>query len=265
MKKILYVLLIAMMIFALVACGFEGVPPADSQQVQSWQDAAQQEQAEQPTTPEIEPAATDDIQYEFTNIQEQLYQSMFGDIRFQTLIQITNMGNVPIYMGSVYYDLLDEDGRILRANNTLSSYPNILHPGESGYFYDSVSVPEATLDTVTTIAPRWNLRRARANRINFDISDVEIREGTWGGITVLGRITNNTGEEQSWAIISAILYTEDGTSIGVWMTNVMETMPDGTSFGFEVSGIMDMTLFDNVTPDMVYRYVVFAYPPQWQF
>jgi len=214
---------------------------------------------------EQQPEQQNVIQYEITGVQERLYQPVFGDIRFQTLIQITNTGTLPIYFATSRFDVLDNESRILRANNSFSSFPNIIHPGEQGYLYDSVSIPDATLDTLVTIEPRFDFRRAREDRINFDISDVEIRDGTWGDVTVFGRITNNTGEEQTWAIISVVLYAEDGTTIGVWMTNVMETMPKGASFGFEVSGIMQRTLFDNVTLGMVYRYVVFAYPPQWQF
>ena len=42
------------------------------------------------------------------------------------------------------------------------------------------------------------------------------------------------------------------------MTNVMEDIPDGTSLGFEVSNIMNRTLLDNLTLDMIGSYIVYA-------
>jgi len=210
------------------------------------------------------PPAQGNIQYEITNVQERTYITSRGVVRYETLVQFTNTGTMPIYLGMSRFDLVDTNGRILSAGNSFSSFPNIIHPGERGYFYGNVDVPEATPETDISMVPRWDLRRSRENRINFDLSDIEIRDGTFG-TTVFGRITNNTGEEQTWAIISVVLYAQDGTPIGVWMTNAMETMQVGSSFGFEISNILQRTLFDNVTPDMVYSFVAFAYPPQWQF
>jgi len=55
-----------------------------------------------------------------------------------------------------------------------------------------------------------------------------------------------------------LLYDKNGTPIGVLMTNVMEDIPDGTSLGFEVSNIMNRTLLDNLTLDMIGSYIVYA-------
>jgi len=83
------------------------------------------------------------LHYEITDTQEQLYESL-GDVRYETLIEIINTGSVPIYLGSPKYDLTDEAGKIIRAGNDYSTYPNILHPGEKGYLYDSIEASGAT-------------------------------------------------------------------------------------------------------------------------
>ncbi len=203
------------------------------------------------------------LHYQFTNTQAQTYES-YGDVYWETLIEVTNTGTDAMYLGSTKFDLTDETGKILRAGETLSSFPDILHSGEKGYFYADVEVPDATLTTQIKMVPRWDIKTSKEPRTNFDLSEIDIRDGQFG-TTVYGKIANNTGEEQNWAIISVVFYSEDDTPLGVWMTNVMEDMPVGSKIGFEVSGIGGQRSLKDVTPGMIDHYTAYAYPPQWQF
>ena len=203
------------------------------------------------------------LHYTFTNTQERIYES-YGQVRYKTLIEITNTGSVVIYLDISRYDLIDNSGRILRAGNVFSTFPDILHPGEKGYFYDNVEVMDVSVNTEIILVPRWDIRQSREERTNLNLSEVEIRN-VRNGTAVFGRITNNTGKAQTWVIITVVLYAFDGSPIGVWMTNVMETIPNETTIGFEISRASNYTLYETVTPDMVGSFVAYAYPLQWQF
>jgi len=213
-------------------------------------------------SPPKENNPSNEVKYEITNQQERIYES-FREPRYETLIEIENTGTAPIYFGTQKYDLEDKAGNIIKTGS-LSSYPDILNPGEKGYFYDSAELTGASLDIEVVFKPRWNIKMAKEDRINFDLSNIDIREGQFG-TTVYGKISNNTGKKQTWAIISVFLYAKDGSPIGVWRTNVMEDMPEGASFGFEISGILNRTLYENVTAEMIGSYIAYAYPPQYQF
>ena len=202
------------------------------------------------------------LHYTITNTQERIYES-FNRVYWETLIEVTNTGTESIYFGLSNYDITDMNGKILKTG-TLSSYPKIIYPGEKACCYDSVELAGATLDTRVNFMPRWDIKKAKENRINFTLSEIEIRDGRFGA-TIFGKIKNDTGKEQSWAIVSIILYSNDGTPIGVCMTNIFETMPIGTEFGFEISGVSSRALYDNISPDMVGYFIAYAYPPQYQF
>ena len=203
------------------------------------------------------------IDYKITDTQDRVYVSSFGKTMWETLIEIENTGNVPLYLGTTKYDLEDKDGKLLKTGS-LSSFPSIINPGEKAYFYGNDELTNASGDISVIFLPRWDIKKSKEERINFDITDIEIKEGQFG-TTVFGRISNNTGKKQTWAIISVILYKEDGSPIGVWMINIMEDMENGAKLGFEIPNIMTRTIYDNVSSDMVDHYKAYAYPPQMQF
>ena len=147
----------------------------------------------------------------------------------------------------------------------ISDFPSILHPGEKGYFYGSERIADGTLDMAVAFKPRWDIKQSKEDRINFEVSDIELRPGTFGSTSIFGKLKNTTGESQSWAIISVVLYAKDGSLIGVFMTNVMEDMANGASVGFSIMTIGQRTLIDEIKPDMLGSYKVYAYPTQWQF
>jgi hypothetical protein len=205
---------------------------------------------------------SDIIDYTIISSEARVINNALRRTVWETLIEIKNTGDVPIYLGLTKFDLTDNEGNIVKTGS-LSSFPDIIYPGESAAFYGNEELTDADTSIEVQFNPRWNITKSRYERVNFDISDVDIREGQFG-TTVYGRITNNTGQEQSWAVISALLYDENDTLIGAWMTNVMETMPEGMSLGFEISNVMQRTLKDDVIASNVSRYVVYANTVRYQ-
>ena len=211
------------------------------------------------------PQIQEDVGWKIISTQERLHIDWFGDTRWQSLIEIKNTGNVPLHLGTFFdnrYDLEDENGMIL-ATGSFRNIPMILHPGEVAVMFGVETLTDVSVDDTVTFIPHWSISESRHDRINFDISDVSIRNAQGGGINVTGRITNNTGSNQLEANVYAILYTEDGTLIGAWRTTV-RNLDDGASMGFELGQGADVirTLIDNPTPDMVASYVIYAYPTQ---
>ena len=201
------------------------------------------------------------MEYKIISTQEHVQSTSLDDLRWEGLYEIQNTGNVSIHFGLTRFDLTDTNGRILKTG-TLFSFPDILKPGEKGCFWGSEYLDKAFADTKVVFKPRWNISISKYNRVDFDLSDIEIRSGTFG-TTVFGKIANNTGEKQTWAEISVLLYSKNNELIGVWMTNIFEDMENGVEFGFEISSIGNRTLYDKVTPDMVGRLIAYANTVQY--
>ena len=207
-----------------------------------------------------QPAATQagEISFEITNTQEHFFEHRANEFTYQSLIQITNTGEIPIYFGTSRFDLTDENDRILSANNTFSARPTILHPGERGYLWANERITGATASTEVTLVPRFDMSRSIHYRPDFELTDIEIRDNPnrfIDNLIVVGRITNNTDSEISRADITVVLYAHDGTPIGVWTTTARD-LPAGASFGFEATS--SNTIFENLTSAMVGEFTAFA-------
>ena len=212
-----------------------------------------------PSTAQLVPTPQEgSISYEITNIQERFFENRLGDFRYEALIQVTNTGTIPMFFGTSRFDLIDENDRVLTANNTFTARPRVLHPGERGYLWASERVTGATFLTEAALVPRWDIDRSIHYRANLEISDVEVREHPnrfIDSLIVLGMVTNNTDAEIGRADIVVALYTHDGIPIGVWHTSVRD-LPAGESFGFETSSAN--TTFTDLTADIVGDFTTFA-------
>lgn len=198
------------------------------------------------------------IEYELTHQQEIFFEHRAEEFTYRGLFQFTNTGSIPIYFGRSRFDLIDENNRILSANNTFNSSPQILHPGERGYLWASERIVGASADTEVTIVPRWDFSRSLNDRPNLELTDIEVRDNPnrfIDDLMVFGRITNNTNSEVERADITVILYTYDGTPLGVWDT-VVRNLPAGGSFGFETS--WGNSIMEDLTAEMVVELTAFA-------
>jgi len=200
------------------------------------------------------------LHYEFIYSKEQL-REVGNRIYWSTLIEIENTGTEPLEIRMSGYDLTDESGKLLAIGSLsmVSHFPSILYPGEKGIFVDSTEIVGINIKTKVNFKPRWDMKTPKAERINLNVSDIDIREGKFG-TSILGRITNNTGKEQTIGRIEVLLYADDGTPIGVAFDRIMENMPNGSSFGFDITIRSErLTLYENITPDMIASYIVYAY------
>lgn len=177
---------------------------------------------------------------------------------WNALITVINDGNVPIYFGTTNFDLHTSDGKVI-TTGSLEIYPDILNPGEEGVFYGYVSLDSFNEEDGIVFTPRWSIEQSNNQRVDLSFSDIEVRDTDYG-VTVVGNITNDSGKDQDWIIIQAILYDKDGNALGVWMINDMEAFKSGDSRAFVIDGTYDRTL-GGVTIDQVASYTLFINPP----
>ncbi len=263
MKKAILIILALVLLVSFAACGKKPAAPVDDAPVPSdstpapTSASAPEPTAEPEPEPSSEPAPepAKETDYEITYMHNQMWVNSIGTTWTQTIIEITNTGSVPLYLGNVSYDLEDESGSLLATQSLVSVYPTVLDVGEKGYMYDETTFDGAPVDNVT-ILPHIKAEKAKIDNVRYPVSDVKITDGTFG-LKVIGRIENNTAEDASMPEVAVVLFNADGEPIGLVFTYVMDGVPAGDKAGFEASGL---TLPDSVTADAVADYVVFAYP-----
>lgn len=258
-KNIAMLVLIALMV-SLTACGGSG-SAADSTATSTAASATASAASVPEEAPESEPAAAAEA-YEITYSSARAYTNSIGTPYAQVIVEIENTGTADLYLSSGSYDLEDADGALVTSSTLVSTFPEVIAPGEKAYMYEE-TILDAAVESELTVLPRLDAAAAKVENIRYATSDVELITDQYGFLKVKGRV-ENTSEEASdgMVYVVAILKNAEGQPIGQMFTILTDEIPAGEKIGFEASAL---SLPDDVTADSVADFEVFAYPMQMQF
>lgn len=219
------------------------------------------------TTPEPEPAPEPEppkTDYEITNAQFRYWANSIGSVNYFAFAEVTNTGTSNLYMKSCAFAFEDNDGHLLKSENFISSCPDIIAPGEKGYFYNSIgslSFDDVSFDNGVKFAPEVSVVKATGTPVDYEVSDVSLKAGTLGTPAIAGRVKNNSGKDDSLLYIQAIYYNANKEVIAITGTNITD-FSAGKTASFEISGV---ALPDGVTMDAIDSYRVIARANYFQF
>ena len=190
----------------------------------------------------------------------------YDDKLYYRFIQpITNTGNVPLYLKKCTLDIEDENGHLLLTESFISNCPDVISPGETGYFYNglgSLSTNDAVKNADSIVAiPKLEIVESDEEPIAYRISDTSLTQGNFSP-SVVGRITNNTKEDDSLVYVQAIFYGKNGNVIHITGTNIMNLLA-GQTQSFEISILS--TSDENVSYENIANYEVIARKAHYQF
>lgn len=210
---------------------------------------------------EPEPAETEakTVQYEITYNNIKIWQTSYG-VLYQGIVEITNTGNTTLYLGSGKFDIETEDGTLIASNSSIDAYPQIIHPGEKAYYYNTRSIDKLDPSLTYRIVPRVVAEEATREQIYLATSDFRIEANEYGRLNAIGRIENTTGKEQSNLMIAVICFDSNGHPI-LLLNTLPDQMQPGEKFGQECSTTYQPT---DITIDDVANFVVYVYPRQYQ-
>ena len=203
----------------------------------------------------------DELTYEITYQNAETWVNSIGTVWVQVIVEVTNTGSVPLYLSSGAFDLEDQSGSLVKSVSMVSSYPDIIEPGEKGYYYE-----ETTLDVdepiELVVLPRPDIRRARIENIRYAVTDLTLSETTFNDIKMMGRVENTHDEEQEMVYVVAILFDSNGVPIGRILEIIMEHFQPGDKIGFEASSF---SMPNRIKLGDIASHEVYAYPMQYQF
>jgi len=241
--------IVIVILIAIVAGGGEGETPTSAE-------TAQTEQTVSVATEQKSAAA-----YEITDARAKTWVNSIGTTWVQTIVEITNTGEKNLFLSSGAYDLENADGSLAASQTMVSAYPEVLAPGEKGYMYEETTL-DASVSGELTVLPREDVDEARVEMIRLPVTETELKDGQYMGLTMLGRVENNTAEDQEFVYIVAFLYDAEEKCIGQMFTILTDTLKAGSKIGFEMSSL---SLPDDIAASDVASYVTYAYPTQFQF
>ena len=200
--------------------------------------------------------------HEITYQNVRVWTNNIGTTWIQAIVEVTNTGNENLYLGPGSYDLEDADGRLVKSQGQVSTYPSVLAPGEKGYMYNEITLDDYSGDGNLSILPRPDIKTAKVDLVRYGISDLNVSDTAYGGINVLGRIENTTDKAENGTIyIVAFFYDAAGTPIGSAFTILTETVDVGAKIGFEFSSF---SMPNDITSEDIADTIIYAYPYQLQ-
>lgn len=199
--------------------------------------------------------------YEITDIGFKHWTSRFSGEWYRAYVEITNTGTQNIYMKDCVFDFEDNNGHLLKSDNFISNCPDIIAPGEKGYFYQRTSSFKGVpLENGVRLMPTVTVIPTRDEPLDYEVSDVSLREGTFGP-TVTGRVKNTSDKDDNLFYIEVIYYDSDGKVLDITGTTLLN-FTAGSTMSFEISGMM---LGEDVTMEAIADYRVMSRASYYQY
>lgn len=185
--------------------------------------------------------------------------------RYCFIQPITNTGNVPLYLKSCSLDFEDKDGKLLDIEQFVSNCPDVINPGETGYFYNSIgslmlNESVKNFDSIKAV-PHIDVIESDENPVEYEVSDTSLTKNIIGLPSVLGRVTNRTDEDDPLLYLNVIFYDKNGEVIFISGVNVLDLYA-GTTKSFECSTI---GMPSNIAYGDIANYKVIARKSHYQF
>lgn len=206
----------------------------------------------------------EDPSYEITNIINRITDSPYSESgkKFNVIIEVKNTGNVPIYLKNCVLDYEDNDGHLLQTYDFLSNVPDIVQPGEKGYFYTNGSSgfdKGISFDNGCNLVPSITVLKATGELKRHEVSDTSLFE-SYGSAGCKGRITNETNEEISNIYARVVYYDVNGNVLGISGTNVSNIKANQKT-SFSIAGLF----LEGFSVDDVASYKTYADESYYQF
>ena len=189
------------------------------------------------------------------------YTDSINSTWVQIMVPVTNTGDRNLYMGSGTMDLEDESGHLVDSESLVSFYPEVLAPGETGWYYEETTLDSAPASELSVV-PHVDIKEAKVECIRYEASDIAFTDEQFGGLKATGRITNTTAEDGSLVHVVLFLFDAEENLVGQTFTILDGDLKAGDTMGFSTS---TFGTNDAVNVDTVTGYRLFAYPEQFQF
>jgi hypothetical protein len=212
-------------------------------------------------TTEATTTVQEKAQYEITRTTFTHYTNSISKEEYCGIIEIKNTGNAYIYLKDCTFDLEDDNGHLLQSDKMISVAPDVIAPGEYGYFFNDGYIDDTvSFDNGINLVPNFTIEVAKKGKdaiTDYEVSDLDIRDNDYGmGVKVTGRVTNNSSEDTSsiGVKVVAIFFDSDGEILDVRYIYADE-MSAGGKTSFEISTMVGNT---EISTDDVAEYKVIA-------
>ncbi len=212
------------------------------------------------SAPPPPPAPDPVMAYEIVDNDNWIITNSIGTKYMMGAVTVKNTGTTNLYLSSGTFDIEDASGALIDSNRYISASPQVIAPGETAVYFEEMMFDKGSADGVYHIVPTIQAEEAKVDLIRCPVTDVSFTDSYFGGVEVVGRVENTTGQEQSMLNVDVVLYDAAGNVLSVMSTYTSNVAP-GAKIGFNTSSIFQR----NLKAADIASYAVYAYPTQYNF
>ena len=259
MKRVLSVILCALLVASLAGCSF-GKTASPEQIISALQSSVQSSNESSGGTESNAPQG--EAEYEITYNEARLFENSIGTVWLQGIVEVTNTGSCDLYLDDGKFDLEDESGSLLDTIDYIEVCPQVISPGEKAYYYTNSIMDSIKATDTIKIAPKVDAQESTVAKILLPSSDEKLKADDYSDLEMTGRIENTTSETLSFVSLGVVLFDKDDHPIAVLDSSITDDIKPGEKASFKA---YQYGLPEDVTVDSVARFEVFAFENQYQF
>ena len=261
MKRSILILLACLLVL-LCACTAKPVPEPTEPQESSSAAPSEPSTEPEPSTEESSSAPSETepptASFEVTDQRLNVYRNRAEEFWGQVIAAVQNTGDAPIYLQDSAFRITDADGKSLASDATASAYPQVVAPGETGYYYTETYLETEAADGLTLeFTPQVSV--SAQQKVEYTVENPDLQDSRYGGMELRVTLINSTAQDTRHYCVAVLLFDAQGSLIGQFYDVPSVKIPAGGSAVLELSSYM---LPDTVTKAEVADYRILAYESQ---
>ncbi len=265
MKRFLAIFLALALCLSLAACDAvpretsPSVSVADSTQPSESSSTEAQESSMKESNPEesTEPSPQEPELYTIGETSVQAYRDDIGTVWIMYAVQVTNISDKNLVLGSGEITLSSADSPELILQGEVPVYPEILAPGETAYYCNVIEDDVGLPSELTVSEAKLEVSPTEEAPVRYDLAFTVLKDSLYGGLELSTTVKNNTAEDGELVAVFGALVGKNGEFLGFISGFLDEPLPAGQEQSVTLESFM---LPPELTVAQVAEVVTFAYP-----
>ncbi len=196
--------------------------------------------------------------FKVTDQRLNVYRNRAEEFWGQVIAVVQNTGDAPIYLQNSTFHITDAEGKSLASDTTVSAYPQIVAPGETGYYYaETYLETESAEGLMLEFTPQVSVSAQQA--VAYTVENPDLQDSRYGGMELRVTLSNSTAQDTRHYCVAVLLFDAEGKLLGQFYDVPSVKVPAGGSAVLELSSYM---LPDTVTKAEIADYRILAYELQ---
>lgn len=196
--------------------------------------------------------------FKVTDQRLNVYRNRAEEFWGQVIAAVQNTGDAPIYLQDSTFHITDAEGKSLASDTTVSAYPQIVAPGETGYYYAETYLETESAEGLTLeFTPQVSVSAQQA--VTYTVENPDLQDSRYGGMELRVTLSNSAAQDTRHYCVAVLLFDAEGKLLGQFYDVPSVKVPAGGSAVLELSSYM---LPDTVTKAEIADYRTLAYELQ---